>query len=140
LAAAGIIRLKLKMRIRQYMSPENSIPAVGQGALAIEILKVRPDLVKLLEPLHHHESAQCVLAERAMSRTLGGSCIVPLGAHAIIENKVIKLQGFVASIDGKELIKDKVEGPINEAEKLGEILAIKLLNKGADKILASLAV
>jgi hydroxymethylbilane synthase len=140
LAAAGLVRLKLKTRIRQYMSPENSIPAVGQGALAIEILKVRSDLVELLKPLHHSESAQCVLAERAMSRTLGGSCSVPLGAHAIIENKILKLQGFVASIDGKEMIKDKVEGSIEDAEKLGEKLAKQLLDQGADKILASLAI
>ena len=140
LAAAGHIRLKLKTRIRQYMSPENSIPAVGQGALAIEILKVRSDLVELLKPLHHPESAHCVLAERAMSRTLGGSCSVPLGAHAIIENNILKLQGFVASMDGKEMIKDKVECPVEDAEKLGEKLAKQLLDQGADKILASLAV
>jgi hydroxymethylbilane synthase len=139
LAAAGLIRLKLKTRIRQYMSPENSIPAVGQGALAIEILKARSDLIELLKPLHHPESAQCVLAERAMSRTLGGSCNVPLGAHAIIENKILKLQGFVATIDGKEMIKDKIEGPVENAEKLGEKLAKQLLDQGADKILASLA-
>jgi hydroxymethylbilane synthase len=138
LAAAGLIRLKLKTRIRQYMSPENSIPAVGQGALAIEILKVRSDLVELLKPLHHQESAHCVLAERAMSRTLGGSCNVPLGAYAIIENKILKLQGFVASIDGKEMIKDRIEGSIADAEKLGEKLAKQLLDQGADKILASL--
>ncbi|MEY3955349.1 MAG: hydroxymethylbilane synthase [Pseudomonadota bacterium] len=140
LAAAGLIRLKLKNRIRQYMSPENSIPAVGQGALAIEILKVRSDLIELLKPLHHQESAYCVLAERAMSRTLGGSCNVPLGAHAIIENKILKLQGFVASIDGKEMIKDKIEGSIADAEKLGEKLAKQLLDQGADKILASLVI
>jgi hydroxymethylbilane synthase len=121
------------------MSPENSIPAVGQGALAIEILKARSDLIELLKPLHHLESAQCVLAERAMSRTLGGSCNVPLGAHAIIENKILKLQGFVATIDGKEMIKDKIEGPVENAEKLGEKLAKQLLDQGADKILASLA-
>ena len=122
------------------MSPENSIPAVGQGALAIEILKARSDLIELLKPLHHPESAQCVLAERAMSRTLGGSCNVPLGAHAIIENNILKIQGFVASIDGKEMIKDKVEGPVEDAEKLGEKLAKQLLDQGADKILASLAI
>jgi hydroxymethylbilane synthase len=113
---------------------------VGQGALAIEILKVRADLVELLKPLHHYETAQCVLAEREMSRTLGGSCTVPLGAHAIIENKLLKLQGFVASIDGKEMVKDKVEGSIEDAEKLGEKLAKQLLDQGADKILASLAI
>jgi len=140
LAAAGLIRLKLKTRIRQYMSPENSIPAVGQGALAIEVLKVRSDLVKLLKPLHHQESAYCVLAERAMSRTLGGSCNVPLGAHAIIENKILKLQGFVASVDGKEMIKDRIEGSVEDAEKLGEKLAKQLLDQGADKILASLVI
>ncbi|MSQ80190.1 MAG: hydroxymethylbilane synthase [Candidatus Methylopumilus sp.] len=138
LAAAGLIRLKLKTRIRQYMSTENSIPAAGQGALAIEILKERSDLIELLKPLHHPESAQCVLAERAMSRILSGSCNTPLGAYAIIENKVLKLQGFVASIDGKEMIKASIEGSIKDAEKLGEKLGKQLLDQGADKILASL--
>jgi hydroxymethylbilane synthase len=138
LAAAGLIRLKLKHRIRQYMSTENSIPAVGQGALAIEILKERTDLIPLLKPLHHLDSAYCVLAERAMSRALGGSCNVPLGAYAVIENKTLKLQGFVASIDGKAMIKDKIEGSVEDAEKLGEKLAKQLLDQGADKILASL--
>ncbi len=139
LAAAGLIRLKLKTRIRQYMSPENSIPAVGQGALAIEILKVRSDLMDLCKPLHHDETSQCVLAERSMSRTLGGSCNVPIGGYAIIENKVLKLHGFLASIDGREMIKDHIEGPPHEAEKLGKKLAEKILNQGGDKILASLA-
>ncbi len=139
LAAAGLIRLKLKTRIRQYMSPENSIPAVGQGALAIEILKVRSDLMDLCKPLHHDETSQCVLAERSMSRTLGGSCNVPIGGYAIIENKVLKLHGFLASIDGREMIKDHIEGPPHEAEKLGKKLAEKILTQGGDKILASLA-
>ena len=139
LAAAGLIRLKLKTRIRQYMSPENSIPAVGQGALAIEILKVRSDLMDLCKPLHHDETSQCVLAERSMSRTLGGGCNVPIGGYAIIENKVLKLHGFLASIDGREMIKDHIEGPPHEAEKLGKKLAEKILTQGGDKILASLA-
>ena len=139
LAAAGLIRLKLKTRIRQYMSPENSIPAVGQGALAIEILKVRSDLMDLCKPLHHDETSQCVLAERSMSRRLGGSCNVPIGGYAIIEKKVLKLHGFLASIDGREMIKDHIEGPPDEAEKLGKKLAEKILTQGGDKILASLA-
>ncbi len=139
LAAAGLIRLKLKTRIRQYMSPENSIPAVGQGALAIEILKVRSDLMDLCKPLHHDETSQCVLAERSMSRRLGGSCNVPIGGYAIIEKKVLKLHGFLASIDGREMIKDHIEGPPHEAEKLGKKLAEKILTQGGDKILASLA-
>ena len=139
LAAAGLIRLKLKTRIRQYMSPENSIPAVGQGALAIEILKVRSDLMDLCKPLHHDETSQCVLAERSMSRRLGGSCNVPIGGYAIIEKKVLKLHGFLASIDGREMIKDHIEGPPDEAEKLGKKLAENILTQGGNKILASLA-
>jgi hydroxymethylbilane synthase len=75
-----------------------------------------------------------------MSRALGGSCNVPLGAYAVIENKTLKLQGFVASIDGKAMIKDKIEGSVEDAEKLGEKLAKQLLDQGADKILASLIV
>ena len=84
LAAAGLKRLGLADRITALLSPELSLPAVGQGALGIECRTDRPDLIKLMQPLHHLETAQCVEAERAMSRALGGSCQVPLGGFAEI--------------------------------------------------------
>jgi hydroxymethylbilane synthase len=138
LAAAGLIRLELGDRIRQFISPENSIPAVGQGALGIEIRADRTDLFEILAPLNHINTELCVEAERGFSRTLAGSCTVPLGAYATINGSVITINGFVASVDGTQMLVDSVIGQCNSPEALGIALAEKLITKGADKILAAL--
>ncbi len=138
LAAAGLIRLKLGDRIRGFIPPEDSIPAVGQGALGIEIKADRTDLIEVLAPLNHHDTAQCVEAERGFSRTLAGSCTVPLGAHATKQNNTITLIGFVASVDGKKMLRERISGDANDAENIGKALAAKLISLGADKILAEL--
>ena len=109
LAAAGLKRLGLADRITALLSPEMSLPAVGQGALGIECRTDRPDLIKLMRPLHHLETAQCVEAERAMSRALGGSCQVPLGGFAEMSGGVLRLRGFVASQDGTRMISERIE-------------------------------
>ena len=95
LAAAGLKRLGLDDRIRDLISPKDSLPAVGQGALGIECLTSRPDLEVLLRPLHHADTAICVRAERALSRALAGSCQVPLGGFAEIVGNELHLRGFV---------------------------------------------
>lgn len=138
LAAAGLIRLNLSDRIRNTIAPEQSIPAVGQGALGIEICTHRPDLLAILAPLNHGDTQMCVIAERAMSRALAGSCTVPLGAYATCEQDVIHMTGFVASVDGQQMIVEKVSGPRSNAEQLGQQLATQLRTRGADDILASL--
>lgn len=138
LAAAGLIRLNLGDRIRNTIAPEQSIPAVGQGALGIEICANRPELLTVLAPLNHRETEFCVLAERAMSRALAGSCTVPLGAYATCENDLINMTGFVASVDGSKMIVEKVKGSRVDAEELGQQLAAQLRTRGADEILASL--
>jgi hydroxymethylbilane synthase len=138
LAAAGLKRLGLEDRITQLISPENSIPAVGQGALGIEIRADRDDMRALLQPLNHADTAACVEAERAMSRALAGSCTVPLGAYAHIDNGVLCMTGFVASVDGSEMVRDSVEGAPKDADALGRALAEKLIAHGADRILAAL--
>ena len=138
LAAAGLKRLGLEERITQLIAPENSIPAVGQGALGIEIRADRDDMRKLLNPLNHPDTAACVEAERAMSRALAGSCTVPLGAYAHIENGALRMTGFVASVDGREMVRDSVEGSPQDADALGRALAQKLITQGADRILAAL--
>jgi hydroxymethylbilane synthase len=138
LAAAGLIRLGLASRIAGLIDPSHSIPAVGQGALAIEIKAGRDDIAALLAPLNHAESEACVIAERAMSRALSGSCTVPLGAFARIENNELTITGFVASPDGKQLVKAEISGSRLQAEQLGSKLAEKLVAQGADKILAEL--
>ena len=138
LAAAGLIRLDLGNRIRQFISPENSIPAVGQGALGIEIRADRTDLIEVLAPLNHIDTQLCVEAERGFSRALAGSCTVPLGAFAVRDNDVINMTGFVASVDGKQMLREKAYGSIDDTEAIGKTLAAKLVARGADKILAAL--
>jgi len=138
LAAAGLIRLALGHRIRQFISPQDSIPAVGQGALGIEINAARTDLHAILAPLNHTDTELCVLAERGFSRALAGSCTVPLGAYATKQGDTISMQGFVASVDGRQMLKETVTGHATDAEKLGQQLAVQLVARGADKILASL--
>ena len=138
LAAAGLVRLGLGTRIRQFISPVLSIPAVGQGALGIEIKASRTDLIDILAPLNHIDTQLCVEAERGFSRALAGSCTVPLGAYAVRNGNNINMTGFVASVDGKQILREKASGSIDYAEAIGKTLAAKLVARGADKILAEL--
>lgn len=138
LAAAGLKRLELSERITALLDPEQSLPAVGQGALGIECRSDRTDLVELLQPLHHQETAYCVEAERALSRVLGGSCQVPLGAFAEIINGTLQLRGFVAQPDGKRMVSSALDGQPETGIMMGQQLAQKLITQGADEILASL--
>lgn len=139
LAAAGLKRLGLGDRITQLISTEHSIPAVGQGALGIEINADRQDLLSVLAPLNHPATASCVEAERGMSRALAGSCQVPLGAYAERHGEELRMTGFVASVDGKEIIREAITGAASNPEALGQALADKLCALGADRILAALA-
>ncbi len=138
LAAAGLKRLELSDRITALLDPEQSLPAVGQGALGIECRADRTDLVELLQPLHHQETAYCVEAERAVSRVLGGSCQVPLGAFAEIIHGTLQLRGFVAQPDGKRIVSDALTGTPETGITMGQQLAQNLIKQGADEILASL--
>ena len=138
LAAAGLKRLGLADRITTVLSPELSLPAVGQGALGIECLSERTDLIELMKPLHHIKTGQCVESERAMSRELGGSCQVPLGGFAeIIEGKLV-LRGFVASPDGSRMLSAELSGNPASGETMGIRLAKDLKAQGADEILDAL--
>jgi hydroxymethylbilane synthase len=139
LAAAGLKRLGLAGRITALLSPEVSLPAVGQGALGIECRSDRTDLIKLMKPLHHLPTAQCVEAERAMSRALGGSCEVPLGGFAEINGGVLRLRGFVASQDGSSVISDELSGNPGAGAMMGAQLARNLKARGAQEILTALA-
>ena len=138
LAAAGLIRLGLGDRIRAFISPTDSIPAVGQGALGIEIRADRTDLIEVLAPLNHIDTQLCVEAERGFSRALAGSCTVPLGAYALRDGDNINMTGFVASVDGKQMLRESITGAITNADAVGRALAAKLVARGADKILAEL--
>ncbi|CAM4155261.1 hydroxymethylbilane synthase [Bordetella muralis] len=138
LAAAGLQRLDLGHRIRSLLDPADSLPAAGQGALGIEIRDDRDDLRAWLAPLVCDQTTACVLAERAVSRTLGGSCQVPLAAYAVLDGDNVVLRALVASPDGKQLIQSQHTGPVAQAEQIGEAAAQALLSKGAAAILAAL--
>ncbi|ASM52463.1 hydroxymethylbilane synthase [Pseudoalteromonas nigrifaciens] len=136
LAAAGLIRLEMKDRIRAYIEPEVSLPANGQGAVGIECRTDDEAIKALLAPLEHSETRIRVNAERAMNRHLEGGCQVPIGAYALVNGDQVHLRGLVGAIDGSEILRDEVSGHVNDAEKLGVELAKMLLAQGADRILA----
>ncbi|EWS98760.1 porphobilinogen deaminase [Pseudoalteromonas sp. SCSIO_11900] len=136
LAAAGLIRLEMGERIRDFIEPEVSLPANGQGAVGIEC-RIDDEVTKaLLAPLEHSETRIRVNAERAMNRHLEGGCQVPIGAYALVDGEQVHLRGLVGAIDGSEILRDEISGHVDNAEKLGIELAKKLLAQGADKILA----
>uniref|UniRef100_UPI00334281F4 hydroxymethylbilane synthase n=1 Tax=Castellaniella defragrans TaxID=75697 RepID=UPI00334281F4 len=138
LAAAGLRRLGLAERIRAVLPPEHSLPAAGQGALGIEIMADRMDVRTWLAPLVCERSSACTLAERAVSRALGGSCQVPLAAYARESDGRLVLRALVAEPDGSRILRAEAEGPIIQAEALGAQVAQALLDQGADAILARL--
>ena len=135
LAAAGLIRMGLKERIKLYIDPTLSIPAVGQGALGIEILESNTELLNLIAPLNNDTTSRCVLAERTVSRSLAGSCTAPLGAYASIRKNKIYMHGFVATPDGSQIIFSETNGPSDSPEDVGKKLSQLLIAQGAKKIL-----
>lgn len=140
LAAAGLERLGLADRIKSVLPTELCLPPAGQGTLGIEIMAERTDLKQLLEPLVHSQSTACALAERAVSRVLGGSCQVPLAAHAVIENEHVFLRALVALPDGSKILHAQGISDPNHADDLGQTVAQDLLSQGAQEILAKLAI
>ncbi len=135
LASAGVTRLGLADRVREYLSPDVMLPAAGQGAIGIETRTHDREMIDMLLPLNHTSTRIQLAAERALTRNLYGGCQLPIAAYAEISGEAIKLRGLVGSHDGRTIISDSVLGHINEAEMLGTALAQRLLNKGADKIL-----
>ena len=135
LASAGLIRLDLANRISDFIDLDFSIPAVGQGALGIEILKNNHAVEELVQFLNHQDTMLCVNTERMVSRGLAGSCTVPLGAYAKIINQSIYLKAFVAKPDGSQIIYSEKNGPIFHHEEVAENVVEDLKSQGALKIL-----
>jgi hydroxymethylbilane synthase len=138
LAAAGLVRLGLGARITALLDPETSVPAPGQGALALECRAERGDVIAWLAPLNDEAAARCVAAERAFSRALAGSCNVPLGAYAELRGGRLRLRGVVGAPDGSRIVGGALEGEGAEPEALGAALAERLRREGAGEILAAL--
>lgn len=138
LATAGLVRLGLSERISQRIAPEKSLPAGGQGTIAIESRLDDERIGALLCQLHHLPSAQCIMAERAMNRHLRGGCQTPIAAYAVLtglDSNQIWLRGLVGSPDGSQVVRNDVRGIAKDAEALGVDLAKKLLAQGAEDIL-----
>jgi hydroxymethylbilane synthase len=136
LAAAGVKRLGWADRITEVISPETSLPAIGQGAIGIECRTADEFINTLIAPLNHADSSASVRAERACLKRLEGGCQVPIAAHARIEGGKIVLDGLVGSISGDRIVRAHAEGDRKDAEPLGIKLAEDLLSRGADKILS----
>lgn len=138
LAAIGLTRLGLADRIAQVLPLEHSLPAAGQGALGIEVLARRTEMIGLVAPLACASSTACAQAERLVSRVLGGSCSVPLAAHARLIDGRLKLHALVATPDGQQILRAQAEGDGSQPNVLGERVAKALLAQGADRLLADL--
>lgn len=139
LAAAGVKRLELENRISEYLDYAIMLPAVGQGALCIEIREGDAAVEDKLTALNHPPTRAAVLGERAFLNRLEGSCQVPIAAHGKIADGQFILEGLVADVDGQAIIRDTHNGPEGLSEKIGIDLAERLLSMGADKILKKLA-
>ncbi len=140
LAVAGVKRLNLSHRIKQYLSCPEMLPAVGQGALAIECRTTDFETNELLKPLHHIATSQCVLAERSMSAYLQGGCQLPIGGFAMINSEgVLILEGIVGNPKGTKIIKAIESGKPESYFNIGQTVAKRLLEQGADEIINSCA-
>ncbi len=139
LAAAGLLRLGLEARIGVRLTPDESLPAVGQGTLIIECRRDDAATAALLAPLHHAATWTRTLAERAVNARLAGGCQVPIGAFAELDGGALLLRGLVGSPDGREVIRATRRGPVNDPAALGLAVADELLAGGAARILAAVA-
>lgn len=135
LACAGLDRLGLAEHISQRIEAEQMLPAVAQGALAIEARKDDPRTRELLAVLDHAETRAAVLAERALLRRLEGGCQVPIAAFGEVTGSTLRLRGLVGSLDGRQIVRAELTGNVAEPEALGAALAEELLTLGAQSIL-----
>jgi hydroxymethylbilane synthase len=138
LASAGLRRLGFKQRITAFLDPDQSLPAIGQGAIGIECRVNDERINELLQPLHDSDTALCVQAERAMNQRLMGGCQIPIGGYAVLNHEKLYIRGLVGEPDGSCIIRAEASAPSAEAEALGLALAEDLLGQGADQILKQL--
>jgi hydroxymethylbilane synthase len=131
LASAGLVRLGLQERISARIAITEMLPAVGQGAIAIETRTDNEFAVQNTSRLDHRETRLACLAERAFLRGLGGGCQLPIAAHAVLEGDMLKLDGLVARPDGSEILRESSSGSSDDPEALGASLALHLIDRGA---------
>jgi hydroxymethylbilane synthase len=137
LAFAGIHRLGFDERISELIDFDIMLPAVGQGAVAVEVRNSDEAVLEVVRALEHRETRYCITAERSFLRTLEGGCQVPIGAHAVFDSGQITLQGFVGSLDGTATFRDSIVGGADEADALGRQLAERSIAEGAAELLSN---
>ncbi len=135
LARAGVERLKLQKYISSIISTDEMLPAVGQGALGIEIHETNKLAEEIIQTIHDEKTYLAVLAERSFLRTLEGGCQVPIGAFGEVKSNGFYFDGLVGSLDGSLTFRSKVRGKISDAEKIGMVVAKEMLKAGAKEIL-----
>lgn len=135
LAAAGLLRMGWEDRITEYLPLEVSLPAVGQGAMVVEVRGDDGELMKILRPIDHYPTRQSVTAERTFLKGLGGGCQVPIAAYAQARDGLLEISGLVASPQGDRIIRQSMKGNVAAPEELGQALAERLLAMGAQEIL-----
>ena len=136
LASAGLRRLGFVGRISAPIETEEMLPAVSQGALGIETRADDTETNAIVSRLDDRETRAAVLAERALLRSLGGGCQVPIAAHATVGGGRLRLDGLVASLDGARVLRDSIEGEASDAAAVGEALAAHMIERGAASLLA----
>jgi hydroxymethylbilane synthase len=135
LAKAGVTRLGWSQRITDILPFETMLPAVGQGALAVEARSGDNEIISLLAVLRHQPTSDAILAERALLRELEGGCQIPVGAHAVIDNQQLHLDALIGSLDGTRIVRGQKTGPVADAEHIGVNLAQELLQRGGKELL-----
>ena len=135
MAAAGIERLGLQEYITEYFDTEQMLPAPGQGAISVEVKKNNNEIIDLISKINDDETNLTTHYERSFMNELGGGCNSPIGAYSFISNKKKKITGSILSLDGKKVYKNSLEMDINNDSNIGKLLAYKLIESGADKLL-----
>jgi hydroxymethylbilane synthase len=135
LASAGLIRLGLRDRISAAISANEILPAVGQGAIAIEVRADDAVAIEATSKLNHRETELACRAERAFLRSLGGGCQYPIAAHATITGNALQIQGLVAKPDGSQILRGTLSGTSEDGDLIGTALAARLIDQGADSLL-----
>ena len=135
LAFAGLHRLEMDAHVKQIISVEQMIPAVAQGVVGVEIRSDDFETAEIVRSINDGETEKCVRAERSFLRTLEGGCQVPIGGFAVLENDKLFLRGFVGDADGETAMRDSIRGDTADGERLGEELARRMIENGANRIL-----
>ena len=138
MAAAGLQRLGLGHKITEILDPEVMIPAVSQGAIAVEISENNPEIADLISTINDDHTLKAVKAERTFLNILEGGCQVPVGCFTKIEGNTIRITGFISNLDGTGMIKDTYSGALNDANEIAKNLAQLFIKKGAGEILENI--